>query len=675
MIEPNEVTVFSNGIADFRRRFQVPRGGERVITLAYRRDHIGDVLGSLNVFGPVRIVKPPAYRHTNANAPTLAISPDDAIPGLLRSFSGAKVRVWTRGGGDDGVAGTILGLDKLDEVVRERVVERAYLGLYGDDRKLRRISLEDITDYRFEADADNAEIAKALSRNYQAIKPESTFVDLTLGTLDGATEDAEAIVQGVIPLSAWKMTYRIEAGPDGSRLEGLAIVDNNTDEDWANFLVSVVTGEPNTFATDLAVAKVPRRRLVNLVPESAIGGFQAAEGLTSPPYQAPPSLKGATPPRRSAQFSGRKEMGGGYGAAPVAMAMDFEAVDSMMLEAPAGRDEAEASSVGEFQVFRSKAPVDVPARSSALVPMFSRGLGDARTILIYNEREMPTHPFRAIRLVNDTGLNLNKGTCTVFREGVFSGQGILDNCKPGEVRVVPHSLELGVLVLKQSDPVGGRLVRIKVSDGLIVEETAENLRTTYLLKNKLDEPFTFVLEYNQVLPDSEMKAAGPEVAEREKTAAGIRFEFLLAPGAGPTAVTIEETRPRSQQMHLNEQTLAMLGETKRLTDDPRIIEAMKVQESIDRAKRELARQQALRKTAVDKQARVQQLVATARGGGGGQQANEWMKDLGETEKAIRDLDEKVIPGLAAELDLLQRRIGEALKAIRATWEDPVAPKA
>ena len=53
----------------------------------------------------------------------------------------------------------------------------------------------------------------------------------------------------------------------------------NTDEDWTNFLVSVVTGELDTFATDLAVAKTPRRRTVNLVPESAIGGFQVAEGM------------------------------------------------------------------------------------------------------------------------------------------------------------------------------------------------------------------------------------------------------------------------------------------------------------------------------------------------------------------------------------------------------------
>ena len=562
-----------------------------------------------------------------------------------------------------------------------------FLGLYGEDRKLHRISIDDVTDFQFESDADNAEIAKALSRNYQAIKPQSTFVDLTLGTLEGATEDAEAIVQSVIPLSAWKMTYRIEAGGDRFRLEGLAIVDNNTDEDWANFLVSVVTGEPNTFATDLAIAKTPQRRTVNLVPESAIGGFQVAEGMAEESLGgtqagrvgAPRAMK-ESPRGGGGGYGGGG--GGGYGgggdrSAMAAYAGEVSVMDPGLarVSAPAERVEADTSSVAEFQVFRSKTPVDIPAQSSALVPMFSRELGDARTILIYNEREMPRHPFRAVRLVNDTGLNLGRGSCAVFRQGVFSGQGILDHNKPGEVRLVPHSLELGVLVLKKSEPVAERLVKINVADGMVVEENAENLRTTYLLKNKLDEPFTVVFEYQQVLANSEMKTGGLDVAHREKIPGGIRFEFNLGPMVESTAVSIQESRLTIQLISLTEEALAAFGEQARFTDDPRVAEAMKLQESVGQKKRELARQQARRKAALEKQARVQQLVATARGGGGGasHQSNEWMKDLGQTEMTIRELDEKIIPTLNAELEGLYGKIGEALQSIRATWEDPAGP--
>lgn len=74
-------------------------------------------------------------------------------------------------------------------------------------------------------------------------------------------------------------------------------------------------------------------------------------------------------------------------------------------------------------------------------------------------------------------------------------------------------------------------MRIKVSDGMIVQENAENLNTTDLLKNKLDEPFTVVFEYQQVLANSEIKTGSLEVAHREKIAAGIRFDLGLSPKA------------------------------------------------------------------------------------------------------------------------------------------------
>ena len=73
-----------------------------------------------------------------------------------------------------------------------------------------------------------------------------------------------------------------------------------------------------------------------------------------------------------------------------------------------------------------------------------------------------------------------------------------------------------------------------------------------------------------------------------------------------------------------------------------------------------------------RQARAQQRGRhRAEAGAAGQQVNEWMKDLGETEKAIRELDEKVIPTINAELEELYRKIGAALQSVRATWEDPV----
>lgn len=94
-----------------------------------------------------------------------------------------------------------------------------------------------------------SEVNKALERNFQMIKPDSDFIKFTI---ESEKEDARATVQYTIPTPAWKSTYRLRDTKEGKyELEGLALVDNNTDEDWNDFILSVVTGRPITFETDI----------------------------------------------------------------------------------------------------------------------------------------------------------------------------------------------------------------------------------------------------------------------------------------------------------------------------------------------------------------------------------------------------------------------------------------
>src|SRR5690606_31798376 len=62
---------------------------------------------------------------------------------------------------------------------------------------------------------------------------------------------------------------------DTIEFQGFAVVDNNTDEDWQDVLISVVTGEPITFSTDLADSKTPKRSHVDIVSERALGAVEA----------------------------------------------------------------------------------------------------------------------------------------------------------------------------------------------------------------------------------------------------------------------------------------------------------------------------------------------------------------------------------------------------------------
>jgi hypothetical protein len=48
--EPNRITIYSSGMADFVRSFPVPQGGEETaVSIPFKQDHIADVLASLKV--------------------------------------------------------------------------------------------------------------------------------------------------------------------------------------------------------------------------------------------------------------------------------------------------------------------------------------------------------------------------------------------------------------------------------------------------------------------------------------------------------------------------------------------------------------------------------------------------------------------------------------------------
>ena len=131
----------------------------------------------------------------------------------------------------------------------------------------------------FTDENDRREIQKALQRSYQAIRPESAFVDVTIVPNNGATKCA---VQYVTTAPSPKTRYQLRQRGEKWELEAEAVVTNDSEEDWRTpdgqgVYVSVVTGEPIDFDTDLAEISRPHRQKVNLSSDRALGAVAADE--------------------------------------------------------------------------------------------------------------------------------------------------------------------------------------------------------------------------------------------------------------------------------------------------------------------------------------------------------------------------------------------------------------
>ena len=95
--------------------------------------------------------------------------------------------------------------------------------------------------------------------------------------------DRSLFVSYISEVPIWKATYRIVINAKGQdhMLQGWAIVDNTTGQDWTNIHLSLVAGAPQSFIQNLSQPYYSRRPVVPL-PESALSTPQTFEATLVP---------------------------------------------------------------------------------------------------------------------------------------------------------------------------------------------------------------------------------------------------------------------------------------------------------------------------------------------------------------------------------------------------------
>src|SRR5262252_5331398 len=270
----NYLTIFSNGMAHFTR--QLPAVKERTtVQIPVKRTSLADALATLAFFGNVKITEPASYPVTDADK-VLTIDPSNVTRDLATKLAGTTVEVTERAGGT--TKGTLFGIQPYEERVGEAVVERYRVGIYDEASALQTFNDSDVKAIKFLDPTVQQEIKKALERCASTINPESTNVSVGLAP-EGKTEGQEVIYQLTIPFSAWQPVYQLRIKKGECEIECSAKVDNPTDEDLNDYIVSVATGDPNTFETDLADVRKPRRQRVNIVSDTATGAIGAQDAL------------------------------------------------------------------------------------------------------------------------------------------------------------------------------------------------------------------------------------------------------------------------------------------------------------------------------------------------------------------------------------------------------------
>ncbi len=337
----------------------------------------------------------------------------------------------------------------------------------------------------------------------------------------------------VVGTPLWRPTYRLVFGPEGGLLQAWAVVQNTSGEDWTDVRMALTTGAPIAFRSDLGTPIVPQRPLVT----------DRGEVVT-----VVPRSHGTLPEPRSAARRARPAARGPVaGGAPMAPSMDV-ATEAASPSAPpvaaserqAFFDRRAAASSAEVAARSEQAPggvtryeltrtVTVPDGGSTMVALLAHRVPGEVAHLYAPEGGVSgsaRHPFRVARFENRTGAMLERGPVTVFEEGEFVGQGVLEPLPADASAFVPFAMDRSVTVERhvESEERPGRLVAI--SKGRLLIEVFRERITRYEARNGRDRPIRLYVRHGR---QSGMKIVEP-ADPRQLTERAAVLRLQVPPG-------------------------------------------------------------------------------------------------------------------------------------------------
>lgn len=528
-----EVILYKNGVGYFERGGQLPAGASA--RLDFRPDEMNDVLKSLTIrdtsggtVSGVRYDSAEPIEKKLAEFP-FRLEPDQPLSALLDQVKGARIELQT---GSAPVRGAVVGgrVSKGGEGAdREQVL------VLTDDGQIRAFDLAGVSAITFADPALQSQL-----KEYLASLTASRSRDKKSIYFDSANDKARNLsVSYLIPAPIWKTSYRLLFDPKGeTTLEGWAIVDNTTGEDWTNVRLALVSGRPVSFVSQLYAPRYLAREtvedqdVVTVAPrrfKAGVGG-----GVIGGVVGGVAEMVAAAP--QSSQISD---------AAPSNIAVDTEARE-----------------IGELFEYRFSTPVTVKRNESAMLPFVQTKLG-ARKLLIWTSG---VHPMTAAELTNSTGKTLDAGPITVFDSGSYAGEALVDLVKQGDKRLIGYALDQGTRVENRLDYEDAVEQEIRLTRGVLTIRSARRIVTTYTIKNVDAKEKKLVIEH-PLRPQT--KVIGTQPTETTQTAR--RFEVTLRQKSDEKfAVTEEQVYSETKGIaNLTPDTLSVYRNSKALSDQGR----------------------------------------------------------------------------------------------------------
>lgn len=490
----SEVILYSSGVGYFQREGEVT--GNAKVELKFREEEINDLLKSMVVqdlgAGRVGLVsydsRDPLERALKSFGLDLTGNP--GLGQLLNQLRGESVEVLR----PNPMTGKILGVEKkVQPVGEDKTVEVEILNLVTEGG-FQSVPMAQIQKIKLLNSRLNEELQQALLVLARSHDTQKKAVGIEFEGEGKRKVSVAYIAQSPV----WKTAYRLVLGEkEPPFLQGWAIVENTSDEDWAGVRMSLVSGRPISFTMDLYQPLYATRPVVtperyqSLRPQVYGDAMESEEALVAGLALAPRATSAVAPeqaavmrPQMAARnaLSARAEAGG-------------QADRSLKRQISEGVGAvAQGMETGELFEYHIKNPVTLARQKSAMLPIVNQAVAGEK-VSIYNSAVQGKHPLHGFRLKNTSGLHLMQGPITVFEGGAYAGDARIEDLAAGQERLLSYALDLKIEVEPQNPSRQQELVEAKLKRGTLVVTRKASEEKVYLIRNRAGEKRTVLIEH------------------------------------------------------------------------------------------------------------------------------------------------------------------------------------
>ena len=291
-------------------------------------------------------------------------------------------------------------------------------------------------------------------------------------------------------------------------------------------------------------------------------------------------------------------------------------------------------STGAFDDFFEYAltqPVTIHKNESAMVPILQQTL-PAEHVSLWNPSDRS--PLRAVWLENKSDVTLDSGSFSIFENGEFAGEGLLDPIHPGEKRLLSYATDQAVKMTITDPENYNRIQHLSISKGYVIETFLEVQGATYSANNTGSEDRTVLLEHPRHTGTEGWTLEG-DLKPADTTPNMYRFR-LRVPAHSTAKLKVREHGPQLMTVNLQqqpEQREFLLQLVKQVPDAQKQLQpVLDAQSALVDMDEQIAKSKAAEQTAAADEARCRENVTALKGSEG---AKRFVDELNQAEDRLQ----------------------------------------